>query len=152
MAGFSLTVTVVKFVVHRQRPELPYSVIAAHGYSFPSGHAMGVTTSALVSAWALHHWIIGPQVPESLSGTAAIAIIAGVGFSRVYLGVHYPSDVIAGWALGIVWASVVISFAALSERNSGVRSTAVHRPSYPGAPAEALHRTAQPKVVGVRAR
>ena len=58
MAGFSLTVTVVKFVVHRQRPELPYSVIAAHGYSFPSGHAMGVTTSALVSAWALHHWII----------------------------------------------------------------------------------------------
>ena len=68
MAGFSLTVTVVKLVVHRQRPEHPYSVIAAHGYSFPSGHAMGVTTAALISAWHCTTGSSGPQVPESLSG------------------------------------------------------------------------------------
>jgi membrane-associated phospholipid phosphatase len=57
MAGYALTVTAVKLVVHRQRPPLPYSVIAAHGYSFPSGHAKGIAMSTLISAWALDHWI-----------------------------------------------------------------------------------------------
>ena len=68
MAGYTLTVTVVKLVVRRQRPELSYSMIAAHGYSFPSGHAMGVTTSAPISAWALDHWIIGSAGTRSPSG------------------------------------------------------------------------------------
>ena len=125
MAGFSLTVTVVKLVVRRQRPELPYSVIATHGYSFPSGHAMGVTTSALISAWALHHWIIGSAGARIALWTAAIAIIAGVGFSRVYLGVHYPSDVITGWALGVIWVGVLIAFVALVEQRSAAADSTV---------------------------
>lgn len=138
MAGYGLMSTAVKLVVHRQRPPLPYSVVAAHGYSFPSGHAMGIATSALISAWALDHWMIRSVPARVATWTAAIVIIAGVGFSRVYLGVHYPSDVIAGWALGIIWASVVIAFAALYEQRTGMRARAANDTSEAGrAPAGA---------------
>ena len=125
MAGFALTDTVLKLVVHRQRPPLPYSVVTAHGYSFPSGHAMGIATSALISAWALNHWILRSTATRIATWTSAIAMIIGVGFSRVYLGVHYRTDVIAGWDLGGIWASAVIMFAAVSERSSAIRSAAV---------------------------
>jgi membrane-associated phospholipid phosphatase len=127
MAGFGLTDTVVKLVVHRQRPPLAYSAVAAHGYSFPSGHAMGIATSALISAWALCHWIFRSTSSRIATWMGAITITVAVGFSRVYLGVHYPSDVIAGWALGAIWASVVISFAGLSEQSSRIRSAAALR-------------------------
>lgn len=86
---------------------------------------MGVTTSALISAWALHHWIIRSAGARIAVWTAAIAIIAGVGFSRVYLGVHYPSDVIAGWALGVTWVGVLIAFVAFFKQRSAAADSTV---------------------------
>jgi membrane-associated phospholipid phosphatase len=118
MAGFALTVTVVKLVVHRQRPPLPYAVVGAHGDSFPSGHAMGIATSALISARTLGHWIFRSAGPRIATWIGAITVIVGVGFSRVYRGVRYPSDVIAGWALAVIGAIVVTTFAELSELNT----------------------------------
>ena len=116
IAGFALADTVVKLVVHRQRPPLPYAVVAADGYSFPSGHAMGITTAALLSAWALDHWIIRSTRTRIATWTTAVIIIAVVGFSRIYLGVHYPSDVIAGWLLGLIWVGVLIIMVGLYEQ------------------------------------
>ncbi|MGO8966949.1 phosphatase PAP2 family protein [Mycobacterium sp.] len=113
LAGFALAVTVVKLEVARQRPPLPYAVMAVDGYSFPSGHALGVTIAALISAWVLDHWLIRSWNGRIAVWTTAIVIIGGVGFSRVYLGVHYPSDVIAGWLLGAIWAGALLTCAGM---------------------------------------
>lgn len=113
LAGFATAVSVVKLAMARERPPLPYSVMSVAGYSFPSGHAMGVTTTMLVSAWVLAHWVIRSFRDRIAIWTTALAIIAGVGFSRMYLGVHYLSDVIAGWLLGTIWTCTLLTCASL---------------------------------------
>jgi phenylacetate-CoA ligase len=116
LAGFAVLVTVAKLVVGRQRPPLPYAVTAVGGYSFPSGHTIGTTVVALTSAWMLGHWVFRSWALRITTGTTAIVVIGAVGLSRVYLGVHYLSDVIAGWLLGAAWAGALIIFVALWER------------------------------------
>jgi undecaprenyl-diphosphatase len=113
LAGFALAATVVKLELARPRPPLPYAVMAVDGYSFPSGHALGVATATLISAWILARWSIHSWNGQIAVWTSAIVIIGGVGFSRVYLGVHYPSDVIAGWLLGAIWAGALLTCAGL---------------------------------------
>ena len=68
-------------------------------YSFPSGHAMGSMTLASVAVMLAWHtrW----RVPVSLAGMAFVLL---VGMSRVYLGVHYPSDILAGWCAAGAWS------------------------------------------------
>ncbi|MVU78307.1 phosphatase PAP2 family protein [Nocardia sp. ET3-3] len=105
--GYLMMVVTVKLAVERPRPPLPERAIAANGSSFPSGHAAGVAAVALVSVWLItregpkRRWI------RAIAWTTAFVLIAAVGFSRVYLGVHYPSDIVAGWVLGAGWAGVL---------------------------------------------
>lgn len=113
LAGFAVAVITVKLEVARQRPPPRYAVMPVDGYSFPSGHALGVTTATLISAWAVAHWLIRSWSGRVAVWTAAILAIASVGFSRVYLGVHYPSDVIAGWLLGSIWSGALVTGAGL---------------------------------------
>jgi len=71
-------------------------------YSFPSAHAMGSMALACVLvllAWP-SRWRWWVAVPAAL-------FVLGVGLSRVYLGVHYPSDILAGWAAALVWTIAV---------------------------------------------
>lgn len=82
----------------RDRPSLWESIAPETTYSFPSGHAMGSMTLATVLvllAWPtrLRWWVIG----------AMAVFVPMVGLSRVYLGVHYPSDILAGWTAASVW-------------------------------------------------
>ncbi|MFI0944138.1 phosphatase PAP2 family protein [Streptomyces sp. NPDC021020] len=95
----ALTGTLVKAVVERARPALPDPVAHAPGYSFPSGHAMTATTS-----FAIFLLVLLPLVPRAAHRlcwlTSAVAVV-GVGFTRVALGVHWCSDVIGGWLLGL---------------------------------------------------
>jgi undecaprenyl-diphosphatase len=111
LAGFGLAAILVKVEVARQRPPLPYAATAVDGYSFPSGHALGVTTALVISAWTVTRWLIRSWTGRIAVWTIAVVLIGGVGFSRVYLGVHYPSDVIAGWLLGMIWTGSVLTCA-----------------------------------------
>jgi membrane-associated phospholipid phosphatase len=82
----------------RQRPALWDSIAPESTFSFPSGHAMGSITIAMVLVLLAWHtrwrwWVTLPLAAFTLM----------VGLSRVYLGVHYPSDILAGWAVAIAW-------------------------------------------------
>ncbi|MEV7725358.1 phosphatase PAP2 family protein [Streptomyces sp. NPDC087917] len=90
----------VKNAVERARPHLPDPVAAAPGFSFPSGHAMTATTSCAVLLLVLL-----PLVPRGWRPVAwglAVVSVLGVSYTRVALGVHWVSDVMGGWLLGLV--------------------------------------------------
>lgn len=89
----------VKNAVERARPHLPDPVADAPGFSFPSGHAMTATTSCAVLLLVLLPLV--PRAWRPLPWALAVTAVLGVGYTRVALGVHWVSDVIGGWLLGI---------------------------------------------------
>jgi undecaprenyl-diphosphatase len=101
-SGIGIINMAVKRLVSRSRPPLVTAVLGEPGFSFPSGHTAGTTV-----VWLLSAWMIGRQVGRVAVWTGTLLMIIAVGVSRVYLGVHFPSDVLAGWALGAAWALTV---------------------------------------------
>ncbi len=87
-----------KAFFHRVRPALWVSLTPEHSYSFPSGHA--VASMALVAALSVLLWPSRWRWVALLLGGLFVLL---VGLSRIYLGVHYPSDVLAGWAASLAW-------------------------------------------------
>lgn len=101
----------VKNVVERTRPHLPDPVAHAPGFSFPSGHAMTATTSCAVLLLALLPLV--PRAWRPLPWTLAAVSVIGVGYTRVALGVHWVSDVVGGWLLGLaVVTATTLAFEA----------------------------------------
>lgn len=88
----------------RPRPDIVAHLDVIHTASFPSGHAMMSTVAYLTLATLIVRLVDDFRVRAYVM-TVAIAVSVLVGVSRVYLGVHWPSDVVAGWALGGAWAS-----------------------------------------------
>jgi membrane-associated phospholipid phosphatase len=82
----------------RVRPELWLSIAPENSYSFPSGHAMG--SVSLGVAATLLCWHSRWRWPVFIAASGFILL---VGMSRIYLGVHYPSDILAGWAAAMAW-------------------------------------------------
>ena len=107
MLGAGLLMLGLKLHFKRVRPDVPWALAHEHSFSFPSGHSIlavvlyGVITYLLwtrVQDWVWRGVII----------LGALGFIACIGVSRVYLGVHYPTDVAAGYFVGLVWLGVVI--------------------------------------------
>ena len=98
LGGSALLNLGAKHVMQRDRPALWESIAPETTYSFPSGHAMGSATLACVLACLA--WRTRWRWPVIALGAL---FTVGVGLSRVYLGVHYPSDILAGWAAAIAW-------------------------------------------------
>ncbi len=94
----------IKALVDRSRPVLPDPITTAPGLSFPSGHAMGATVAYGAILLVALSYVGGRG--RIAAWLTAITLIGGVGASRLVLGVHYVTDVVAGWAFGIVWLIV----------------------------------------------
>ncbi|GAA3021261.1 hypothetical protein GCM10017559_52450 [Streptosporangium longisporum] len=115
----------IKGIVDRARPDLPQPVAWAPGASFPSGHAMGAALGACILVLIALPFLRTLAARLALWG-AAVAVMVFVAYTRVALGVHWTSDVIAGVALGVV---VVVGTAAGFEawrRGEGRRPVEPH--------------------------
>src|SRR5262249_39061805 len=100
MAGAEVLEYLLKIGIQRPRPEPFFGVRLPGSYSFPSGHAL-LSSCCYAPLAALGS--------GSLRWIATVALVLAIGFSRVYLGVHYPTDVIAGYVAAMVWMPVVVA-------------------------------------------
>lgn len=104
MGGIVVANTVLKFLFQRDRPTLWQHIVSETNFSFPSGHAMvsaGFAMMLIILFWnTRYRWI-----------TVTLATIGMflVGLSRLYLGVHYPSDILAGWCVSAAWVTLVVA-------------------------------------------
>jgi undecaprenyl-diphosphatase len=104
--GANLINEAMKLFFHRPRPEAWFGYPLPSTYSFPSGHAFVSFCFFLCLAEILirDEWPVAGKVAM---WSAALACTLTIGLSRVYLGVHYPTDVLAGYAAGIVWTTLI---------------------------------------------
>jgi undecaprenyl-diphosphatase len=95
----------VKWLVGRPRPVALIPLVHPDSPSFPSGHAMLAAVVYLTLGALLARFVPRRRV-KAFFVTAAMILVFLVGVTRVYLGVHYPSDVLGGWSAGLAWALV----------------------------------------------
>ena len=106
-AGSALLNSLVKLAVDRARPVLDDPVAHARGLSFPSGHAQSAMVAALVLLLVFLPLLRGAW--RWVAVCVAVAYVLAIGFARVTLGVHYVSDVLAGYVLGAAWVAAMIA-------------------------------------------
>jgi len=128
MTGGFVLDGVLKVVFHRARPPSYFGMPEPASYSFPSGHAL-----FSVCLWGSLALFAGQRVRGAAARAAIFAgavLLPGlIGYSRIYLGVHYPSDVIAGYAAATVWVATVGYTNRLIERRSERRQPASRMPA-----------------------
>ncbi|MEP7036837.1 MAG: phosphatase PAP2 family protein, partial [Acidobacteriota bacterium] len=96
----------LKLAFHRARPEPFFNTILPSSYSFPSGHSLGsfcfyLALAAILTNRVEKFWL------KITIWTLAVSLVLLIGMSRIYLGVHYPSDVLAGFVVGFIWVMTV---------------------------------------------
>jgi undecaprenyl-diphosphatase len=120
--------SVLKYFFERERPSVVPHFIEVHSSSFPSGHSMmsavvyltlGTLTAQFISNWRGRAYVI----------VVSIVLTIMIGLSRVYLGVHYPTDVAAGWCAGLLWATLSVTIARWLQNRGKVEP-----PGTPGSP------------------
>lgn len=107
LSGAWLLNTILKGLFQRARPDIVH-LVKAGGYSFPSGHAMVATAFYGVIGYLLWLNFKNRSKPSWYIVVFTFALVIAIGISRIYLGVHFASDVIAGYAVGGVWAIACI--------------------------------------------
>jgi membrane-associated phospholipid phosphatase len=100
-----------KHLVHRHRPPMHIWLTKVSGTSFPSGHATQSLATLLALALVAAVWLPRARRPGEL---LAVLLAAGVGWSRVYLGVHWATDVVAGWLIAAAWIAVAVWMASVA--------------------------------------
>ena len=110
VSGGAILSTLLKSFFNRPRPDLVARLVDVNSVSFPSGHAMNSAVIYLTLGVLLANTHTEPAVRIYILSVAIILTLM-IGFSRVYLGVHWPSDVFAGWTIGASWALLCAEFA-----------------------------------------
>lgn len=105
LSGSWLLNGIFKSLFRRKRPDLWASSKRPMDYSYPSGHAMSAISFYGLLAASLTHSL---SIPLGVTATLATGLTLGVGFSRVYLGVHWPTDVLSGWVAGGIWLAACL--------------------------------------------
>lgn len=122
VVGGALLTSLLKIGFDRTRPEIVTHLVQVQTASFPSGHAtnsavvfltIGVLLARAEASWRLKLYLMA----------TATSITLIVGCSRVYLGVHWPSDVLAGWCVGAAWALLCWSYATWLQRRHAIEPT-----------------------------
>jgi len=114
LAGGAVLSFLLKFSFHRTRPDL-FRVVQETGYSFPSGHALATMCFYGMAAYLIMRTIDSWRGRLAVM-TLAVILSVAIGISRIYLGVHYPTDVIAGYAAGSMWLAFCVSLLMWWER------------------------------------
>lgn len=127
LSGGGILNTILKNVYVRPRPVFADPILTADGFSFPSGHSMG---TFVLAGMAAYFGVLHTQGKLRHVGIVALALGWSVtmGFSRMYLGVHYLTDVIGGFAAGAGWLAICISGVEIARR----------RPRHPAVPAASV--------------
>ncbi|MDI1464826.1 phosphatase PAP2 family protein [Catellatospora sp. KI3] len=112
--GAAALVSIGKLALARARPEVSEALTGAGGYAFPSGHTAQAAAAYGLLALLISLRVRGPARVAAWLGAALLVLV--VAFSRVYLGVHWLTDVIGGAALGTAWLAAVLAAACLLSR------------------------------------
>lgn len=121
-AGAMALGPLLKSVVGRPRPELSEHVVFVNSWAYPSGHSLNsLTVLGLLTVLAV---VERPgRLRRALLIALGVVLVLVVGFSRVYLGVHWPSDVLGGWLIGVLWLTMCFTITHLARGNSRASST-----------------------------
>jgi membrane protein DedA with SNARE-associated domain/membrane-associated phospholipid phosphatase len=119
--GAVVLYNIVKPIIERPRPPAVHLIGRVSGFSFPSGHATGAI--ALWGMLAAIAWARGSTAARHLAWPAAIVIVGAVGASRCYLGAHWFTDVLGGYALGGLWLATLfaVMLGVSGRRGAGAR-------------------------------
>lgn len=122
----SATYKIAKGVFQRPRPDVALHLIKEGGYSFPSGHSMNCLVCYGLLVYLINRHCTNRKLAKGLSWFLTILIIC-IGLSRIYVGVHFPTDVLGGWSLGIVFLTVSVMIIERIEKNDLQLSNRSHR-------------------------
>ena len=106
LVGAQLLTVILKGIFERPRPSFDDPVATAGWFSFPSGHALSSIALYGALVYLLTNRLRAPRASLATLGMAVL--VAAIGFSRLYLGVHYLSDVLAGYSVGLAWLLLTI--------------------------------------------
>lgn len=115
--GSTVIYKAAKMIFQRPRPDIAVRLITEGGYSFPSGHSMNCIVFYGMLIYLVRKYCHNKKIADVLTALLTL-LIAGIGFSRIYVGVHFPTDVLGGWSLGI---AVLVTEIIILEKIRGKR-------------------------------
>lgn len=125
VVGGMLISTLLKLGIDRARPDLPHAA-RVFTASFPSGHAT-LSAVTFLTLGALLARASDDRRVKAYFAALAVFLTAAVGMSRIYLGLHYPSDVVAGWLVGSAWAILCWLALLFFQRRGAAQALRVNR-------------------------
>lgn len=108
MAGQAILHNGAKLLIARPRPSAMLSYPAAESFSFPSGHALSALCLYASAAWLITNRLENSALKAGI-WTVTLILVFLIGLSRVYIGIHHPTDVLAGWIAAAIWTVAAIS-------------------------------------------